>query len=400
MQCAWTEERPHLKVLATKVQSLLEFADEMWRRGKANGDGVEYERFEEDVAQRSAEIERAVHEVALSGLDVDAPFVCVWGKTYRRVHRIQREYGTLAGNVPVTRTLYREVGTRSGPALDPVAQRAGVIDGSWLPRTARAMAHLLAQGTSREAHATSEELLRLPYSRSSFERVGHEVGKQYIQRRRQIEPLLIRTLEIPVATRSLSVSVDRVAVPMEEPIDEPKKGKPPKHLRAFRDAARRHLKSQVSERTLAIIEEAVRAAKASKKRKVNRNYRMAYCGTVTLHDAKGRALHTIRYGRMPPVPGSIAHLTHREAHSLMQRLKEDVCALRERRPELSVVLLADGAPELWNLFSQYLNARTLGVEPVQRVDAWHVLEYAAAAAQHNRPKRAFQNLQTAAHLPA
>jgi len=41
------------------------------------------------------------------------------------------------------------------------------------------MAHLLAQGTSREAHATSEELPRLPYSRSSFERGGHEVGKEY-----------------------------------------------------------------------------------------------------------------------------------------------------------------------------------------------------------------------------
>jgi hypothetical protein len=33
------------------------------------------------------------------------------------------------------------------------------------------------------------------------------------------------------------------------------------------------------------------------------------------------------------------------------------------------------------LFSQYLNARTLGVEPTQLVDAWHVLEYVAAAAR-------------------
>jgi hypothetical protein len=65
----------------------------------------------------------------------------------------------------------------------------------------------------------------------------------------------------------------------------------------------------------------------------------------------------------------------------MQRLKEDVYVLRERRPELPVVLLADGAPELWNLFSQHLNGRTLGVEPMQLVDVWHVLEYVAAAAR-------------------
>ena len=64
MHGSWLEQRPHLKGLATKMQSLLEFADEIWRRGRASGDGVEYERFEEDVAQRSADIECAVHEVA------------------------------------------------------------------------------------------------------------------------------------------------------------------------------------------------------------------------------------------------------------------------------------------------------------------------------------------------
>jgi hypothetical protein len=76
------------------------------------------------------------------------------------------------------------------------------------------------------------------------------------------------------------VSVDRVAVPMEEPLDA-SHDTPPKDLEAFRDAARRHLKPQVSEHAQAVIEEATRTA-AESKRKVNRNYRMAYCGTVTL----------------------------------------------------------------------------------------------------------------------
>ena len=59
----------------------------------------------------------------------------------------------MSGPVTVERTLYRELGQRQGPALDPVAVRAGIVDGSWLPRTARAMAHLVSQVTSREARA-------------------------------------------------------------------------------------------------------------------------------------------------------------------------------------------------------------------------------------------------------
>jgi hypothetical protein len=41
--------------------------------------------------------------------------------------------------------------------------REDVIDGSWLPRTARASAHLVSQVTLREAEATGRELMRLPY---------------------------------------------------------------------------------------------------------------------------------------------------------------------------------------------------------------------------------------------
>ena len=142
---SWLCARPHLRRLAAKLQGLLELADDMWQRGRATGESVDYEAFEQTVAQKTAEVERAVHEATLSSLDIDAPFVRVWGKTYRRLHRTLRSYRTMAGSVPVTRTLYRALGTRSGAALDPIAQRAGMVDGSWLPRTARVMAHLWRQ---------------------------------------------------------------------------------------------------------------------------------------------------------------------------------------------------------------------------------------------------------------
>lgn len=73
---------------------------------------------------------------------------------------------------------------------------------------------------------------------------------------------------------------------------------------------------------------------------------MAYCATVTLHDAQGEALHTIRYGRMPPTPGSLEAITHRDVQRRMERLRDDVLAVRAQRNELPVILLADGAPEL------------------------------------------------------
>jgi hypothetical protein len=173
-------------------------------------------------------------------------------------------------------------------------------------RTARAVAHLVAQVTSREACATSRELMRLPYSRCSIERVGHAVGAALTEARREAQ--------------------------------QPGP-------------------------------------------KIMRNYRMAYCATATLHDEQGDALHTIRYGRMPPEPDSIESITHRDVHRMLRRMLDDVVVLRRRAGPLPVVLLADGAPELWRLFSQHFNSETLGVAPIKLIDAWHALEYIAAAAR-------------------
>jgi len=206
----------------------------------------------------------------------------------------------------------------------------------WLPGAARAMAYLLQQGTSREAEQTARQLGRLPHSRSSFERVGHEVGRLYLPRHQEIEEALIESMDIPREARSVSVSLDRVSLPMAEP--RPRSARKP--------------------------------AKGAPRNPISRVYRMAYCGTVTLHDGEGEALCTIRYGTMP----------RGDAPTLCMGLASDVLALLAAKPKLSVSLLCDGAAEMWNLLDAEFRGPDFG-KVTHLIDFWHALEKLSAAAK-------------------
>jgi hypothetical protein len=184
---------------------------------------------------------------------------------------------------------------------------------------------------------------RLPYSRASFERVPHELGSLYLEHRADIEDALTAELDIPKEAASISVSLDRTTVPMEEPAKRPP-GRP---------------------------------RKGAPKRPVTRQFRMAWCGTVTLHDAQGSALHTIRYGQMP----------NRDPHELCNAMANDVFRTREQQPDLKVALLADGAHEMWNLLEPHFPATVFGTVH-REIDFWHLAEKLAAAAKVMTPDAA------------
>ena len=65
---------------------------------------------------------------------------------------------------------------------------------------------------------------------------------------------------------------------------------------------------------------------------------------------------------------------------MMGGLARDVRTLLNKRPDLRVVFLADGAPELWNLYDRHLSENAIGVRAIRLVDCWHVLEYLGKAA--------------------
>jgi hypothetical protein len=86
------------------------------------------------------------------------------------------------------------------------------------------------------------------------------------------------------------------------------------------------------------------AAESSSKR----HDREAGCGTVTLYDAAGTRLATVRYGRMPE---------YKKA-TLCAQLEAECQSILALRPDLKVVKLADGAEENW----RFLDHLDLGLD--------------------------------------
>jgi hypothetical protein len=327
-----------LKDLVKPVQELFSFVETQARAGTRGG-AVDYGRVERELRTKLATIECGGHRVMLSALEIDAPHVEIGGERLTRVAEGVGTYYSMSGPVDAWRGLYRPAGCRNAKTVDVISLRIGAVGRGWLPQAASAMGHLLQQGTQREAEQTARRLGCLPYSRPSFDRVAHKVGEAWHAHHADIEDALIQELEIPKAARSVSVALDRVSVPMEEPAPRPV-GRP---------------------------------RKGAPKRPITRSFRMAYCGTVTLHDKDGMSLHTIRRGCMPK--GNPTRLCEGMAH--------DVLRMIEKRPRLKIKLLADGAPEMWNLLEAAFPRELFG--SVERgVDFWHLIEklYPAAAAIH------------------
>lgn len=148
-----------LKGMMPALQELVKETARQVARGAALSPQASYDEFEGRLRERVAAVESAAHEAALAALDVDAPRVRISGVEHVRVGRYPTTFMAQSGEVAVTRSLFRRVGQRNGPTVDVVALRAGAVDGVWLPGTARMMAHLLQQGTSREAEVTAKEMV-------------------------------------------------------------------------------------------------------------------------------------------------------------------------------------------------------------------------------------------------
>lgn len=321
-----------LKSLADPLEQLIAtIGEQIMQAGPRNA--IDYSKVEAEIASATGAIERAAHSEVLSRLDVDAPRVTIGGKAFTRTGRFPGTYHTRCGDVVLERSTYRELGKRNAETVDAISLRAATYGSGWLPRAAASIAFLLQQGTCREAQATARQLSVLPYSTATLDRVAHDLGRNWVRRHADIEDQLVEELEIPEAATAVSMSIDRVAVPMEE----------------------------AKKRSVG------RPRKDAPKRPIDRVYRMAYCAVLTLHDKEGEPLASIRYGSMAGSQGA----------EISAGMAGDLSVVLNRHPGLQVALLADGAHEMWTLLERHLPP---DLQTHQLIDFYHLVEKLAPAA--------------------
>ncbi len=280
-----------------------------------------FEQFEHDLHDQVMALERELLAAELARYDVDAEQIEVEGVGYHAVWVDTETYLTAAGEVRVERHLYRPAG-HNAKSICPLELRVGIVDGYWTPRAARQGVWVMAQLTPGDAEALFVELGAMAPSRSTLDRLPRELSRRWETNRETWEGALRAQETIPQAAVSVALSLDGVMVAM---------------------------KAKAAERV-------AKQAEAGKHASGPAGRQEAACGTVSLYDAEGERLQTIRYARMPESKKVI----------LQSQLQGEIEALAALRPDLRRVHLADGAETNWERLAEIEGA--LGLPPGRWVD--------------------------------
>jgi hypothetical protein len=284
-------------------------------------------------------IEQTLQDLADSHPDE----VRVDGRHYRRHERGTVAYHSLYGDVSVQRCSYRLIGVHNGPTIIPLELAAGIIENA-TPALAYSIADGIAEMPSRRYEQILHAAHRRPPSRSAVERLAKRLGNEVKRDIMMVEGIVRCHEVLPEGAHAISVGLDRTTVPMAE---ERPPSSPPSSRRKRRVRPR------------------VRRAPHP----IDVCYRMVYVGTVTVVDRDGEALVTRKYAATP----------EEGPDDLVARVMADVTHLRAQR-RLPVVVVQDGAPELWGLMWTAL--REAGFPKKEWncvVDRFHVTERIAAS---------------------
>lgn len=320
-----------------RLASFIRQQQQHWQERETAPD---FERFERELHEHVMALERDLLADELKRYDVTADEISVGGVSYRPSVESTQTYLSAAGALEVSRHLYRPAG-RSSKSICPLELQAGIIAGLWTPRAARQGAFAMAHLTPRESATLFEEIGGMAPSASSLDRLPKVLSTRYESQRIVWEESLRASETVPEEAAMLAVSLDGVMAPMA--------------------------KSEID--TESALESVAPPANGDEQSPTKRHYREASCGTVSLYDADGQRLSTLRYGRMP----------ESKKATLCAQLEAECQSIMALRPDLKVVKLADGAEENWRFLDHLdlgLNeAQAAQVETVSITDFYHAAEH-------------------------
>jgi hypothetical protein len=270
--------------------------------------------------------------------------VRVDGLHYRRHQPGRVLYHSLCGSLSVERWTFRRTDIRNGPTIVPLEHEAGLMHGA-TPALAYSVALGSADGPLRKYEEAMEAAHRRVPSRSTLERLGKNLGSWMRNDIADIEPYVRAQEVLPADAHAIVAGIDRTTIPIAEPIENPVPKKKRKQPYVRRPPAPVEVK-----------------------------YRMGYVGTVAVVNRDGKTLSTRCY----------AATADEKADDILARMTLDVRTLRYQRPAMPLLVIQDGAPELWNLVREAFRAAEVG--PWEGlVDRYHANEHLAAVLEIIEP---------------
>ena len=307
-----------------RIAAFMGQQEEKWQKETPLG----LEAFEQELNECLMELGQELIAKELSRYDVDAKEIEVEGTWYKRGQRSRMTYQSAMGPVAVERYLYHAVESES-KGICPLELRIGIVNGLFTPRAARQSAFALAHLTPRDAEELFAEIGNMRPSRSTLDRLPKAISRQWEEQREEWERALRRTETVAPEAVTVVVSQDGVMAPMKEGERSKKRSNPEKWATG------------------------------------PAGYREVGCGTLSLHDAEGKRLQTIRYGRMP----------EKRKATLHTQLEAELQSTLALRPDLTVVKLADGAKDNWTS----LESMDLGLSPDTQVNQFLIVDFFHAA---------------------
>jgi hypothetical protein len=293
---------------------------------------ADHANFERRLRERTMAMEREVHAIVLGRLDEPAEGLVINEVRYRPAGKAALQVLTMAGEVSVSRTVYRARGDSDAPTVGLVDLHLRLVDGRTTLATAELLTAFLGSVTPATASSLLEQTGTLSVSKSSLDRLAKRVHDRWEPKRASFEEQ-VRLDELRAEVERLDieqivVSLDGVMVRMKDAPNTPG---------------------------------------ASKTDDGPHGHQEASSGVVALYGPNLTRLKTTGYARMPESKKGV----------LTEQLQGELQAAMTRYPKARVVYLADAASENWRILNE-LHAAARPSDSVMVNDYYHAAEHLAA----------------------